>query len=227
MIKIKLDELPKDKALELVADKIKSCRRCRLAQTRNKTVPGHGNPGAEVMFIGEGPGFNEDQQGIPFCGRAGKLLDQALTMVSWSRADVFITNIVKCRPPNNRDPEADENAACQVFLDKQILIVKPKMIVTLGRFSMAKFLANVKISQVHGQVYPTKWRSLEFIVVPLYHPAAALRNGKFRQIFMSEFKQLPGYLKLAKQNFWALAQDETLPVTQPEATRPEKQLKLL
>lgn len=227
MIKIKLSDLPKDKALKVIADRIQKCQRCRLSKTRNKTVPGYGNPDTEVMFIGEGPGFNEDQQGIPFCGRAGKLLDQALESVSWSRRDVFITNIVKCRPPNNRDPEVDENVACQPFLDKQILIIKPLMIVTLGRFSMAKFLANVKISQVHGQVYPIKWRSLEFIVVPLYHPAAALRNGQLRQVFMDEFQQLPGYLKLAKQKFWSLTQDEVLNPPVNKDSKAKKQLTLL
>jgi len=217
MIKVKLDQLPPDKALAVIAKQVKACQRCRLAQTRTQAVPGHGSPRAKVMFIGEGPGFNEDQQGIPFCGRAGALLDQALQSINWRRQDVFITNVVKCRPPQNRDPEVDEIAACSLYLNHQIKVIKPVVVATLGRFSMAKFLPNVKISQVHGQVFPVKWMSLKFVVVPLYHPAAALRNGRLRSVFMEEFAKLPGIVKLALQGFWDQEDQPANQTNQPAA----------
>ena len=218
-----LNNLPKPQALKLIAQAIHKCHKCRLAQTRTHAVPGHGDPNSQVMFIGEGPGFNEDQQGIPFCGRAGRLLDEALSLINWPRSSVFITNIVKCRPPNNRDPEVDEIAACQPYLNWQIKVIKPLMIVTLGRFSMAKFLPNVKISQVHGQVYPISWQQLKIIVVPLYHPAAALRNGKLKQVFLADFQKLPGYLELAHKGFWW--EDKITSDSKPSST--SQQLNLL
>ncbi len=220
---VNLLKLPKDEALNIIADKIKNCHQCRLSHDRTKSVPGQGSPEAKAMFIGEAPGFNEDQRGIPFCGRAGRLLDQALDQIKWQRQDVFITNIVKCRPPNNRDPEADEINYCQPFLNWQIKIIQPLMIITLGRFSMAKFLPGVKISQVHGQIYPVKWRGLSLVVAPLYHPAAALRNGSLRQVFFTDFDKLPGFLKLAEKGFW-FGQEKS--VTQ-EAEKGSNQLKLI
>ncbi|NOY14736.1 MAG: uracil-DNA glycosylase [bacterium] len=227
-MKIDLTKLDNSKALKIIAQQINKCRRCRLAEGRTKAVPGHGDPNTKVMFIGEGPGYNEDQQGIPFCGRAGRLLDEALGLVNWPRPSVYVTNIVKCRPPSNRDPEVDEIAACQPYLNRQIKIIKPLMIVTLGRFSMAKFLPNVKISNVHGQVYPITWQALKIIIVPLYHPAAALRNGKLRQVFFDDFKKLPGFLELAKKGFWwEEAQNQTPAQTSGLNSSDKDQLKLL
>ncbi len=222
-MKIDLRTLPPKEALDKIAAAVRKCQRCSLSKGRTKAVPGEGNPQAEVMFIGEAPGFNEDQQGIPFCGRAGHLLDEALASIHWKRQEVFITNVVKCRPPNNRDPQPEEITACQPFLNWQIKIIKPLMIVTLGRFSMAKFLPQVKISQVHGQVYPLRWQDMRLVVVPLYHPAAALRNGRLRQVFMDEFTKLPGYLSLAKKGFWSAAEEKKVEDSQSSS----QQLKLI
>ncbi len=224
-MKVDLLKLPPAEALEVIGKSVAKCRRCSLSAGRTHSVPGEGSPQAEVMFIGEAPGFNEDQRGIPFCGRAGKLLDQALESIGWRRQSVFITNVVKCRPPNNRDPLPEEITACQPFLNWQIKIIKPLMIVTLGRFSMAKFLPNVKISQVHGQVYPVRWQGLKLVVVPLYHPAAALRNGRLRQVFLDEFAKLPGYLNLAKKGFWFSEVEKEDDVAEEAA--PTQQLKLI
>jgi len=138
-------------ALEALAREIAGCRRCALAAGRTYAVPGEGNPSAEIMFIGEGPGFNEDQTGRPFCGAAGQFLTQLIESIGLKRQDVYITNIVKSRPPGNRDPLPEEILACKPWLDRQLEIIKPKVIVTLGRFSMARFFPGATISRIHGQ----------------------------------------------------------------------------
>ena len=145
-------------ALEAIAAEVRDCTRCRLHETRRKAVPGEGDPDTEVVFVGEGPGQNEDREGRPFIGRAGDLLVKLLGSLGWRRSDVFITNVVKCRPPDNRDPMPDEIAACSPYLTRQLEILDPAVVVTLGRFSMARFLPGAKISQVHGTIRPGRSR---------------------------------------------------------------------
>jgi uracil-DNA glycosylase family 4 len=169
-----------------------------LKKGANKLVFGSGNPEARILFIGEGPGFHEDQKGIPFVGAAGKLLDKCLESVGLNRSKdngVFITNVVHHRPPENRDPLPNELSAYGKYLDKIIEIIDPKVIVTLGRFSMGKFLPEVKISSVHGKSFKLKWHNCDFVVVPMYHPAAALRNGNVMDLFKEDFLKLPKILE--------------------------------
>src|SRR5215211_8548650 len=156
---------------------VNACHACPLSAGRTRVVPGEGPVDAEVMLIGEGPGYYEDQQGRPFVGAAGQFLEQLLASIGFKRSDVFIANVVKCRPPSNRDPMPEEISACSTWLGKQIEIVRPKLIVTLGRYSMGRFLPGVTISRVHGQ--PRK--SGDTWIVPMYHPAAALHQGSLRR----------------------------------------------
>lgn len=179
----------KQKLLE-IAEQVKKCTRCNLYKTATKPVPGEGNPEAGIIFIGEGPGFYEDQQGRPFVGPAGKLLDQLLQSVKLERKDVFIGNVVKHRPPQNRDPLSDEIEACSIWLDQQIEIINPKIIVTLGRFSMNKFLPGEFISRVHGQTRLVEFTGRKLTVIPMYHPAAALRNIKVMEDIKKDFQKL-------------------------------------
>ena len=158
-----------------------------LARTAKQLVIGDGNPGADIIFIGEAPGAEEDKQGLPFVGRAGQFLNDMLQLINLSRADVYITNIVKYRPPNNRDPSDEEKAEFLPYLFKQIAIIKPKVIVTLGRHSMEAFLPGFRISQIHGQ--PKRKHGL--VYMPLYHPAAALYNGGMRDTLIEDFKKIP------------------------------------
>jgi len=148
-----------------------------LKKVATKLVFGVGNTEAKIVCVGEGPGFNEDKQGEPFVGQAGKLLDKLFPLAGLERKEVFITNIVHHRPPENRDPLPEEISAYGKYLDKIIEIIKPEVIITLGRFSMAKFLPNVFISGVHGKKYDVLWHGMNLVVVPMYHPAASLRNG--------------------------------------------------
>jgi len=157
-----------------------------LRETATQVVPGDGNPKAEIMFIGEGPGENEDREGIPFCGAAGKFLDELLGTIEVQRKDVFITNMVRCRPPGNRDPQDDEMKACKKWTNALIETIQPKVFALLGRFAMAKFFPKFKISQVHGCAY-RKWNRL-FVI--MYHPAVALYNGSFRDVLASDMKIL-------------------------------------
>jgi len=139
------------------------------------------------MFIGEGPGFHENEQGRPFVGAAGKFLEELLSKIGMKRSDVFITNVVKCRPPANRDPLPEELEACSAYLDRQIQAINPKVVVTLGRFSMARYLPNAKISEVHGQAMRVRGR----LIVPMYHPAAALHQGSLKPVLERDFSLLP------------------------------------
>jgi DNA polymerase len=165
-------------ALEAIATEVRGCTRCKLAAGRTNAVPGEGSADTEVVFIGEGPGFNEDQLGRPFVGRAGDLLVKLLGSIEWRREDVFITNVVKCRPPENRDPEPEEVAACAPYLQRQLQILDPALIVTLGRHSMARFMPGARISQAHGTTGPVDSASgaPDATVFAMYHPAAALRS---------------------------------------------------
>ena len=168
--------------------RIRQCTLCRLCEGRTNAVPGTGNHHAEIVFIGEGPGKKEDEQGIPFCGASGKLLDSLLESIHLSRDDVFITNIVKCRPPLNRDPLPDEKEICTAhYLDKQLALIKPKLIVTLGRHALTYFIPELQISKVHGQ--PKRYRGQVYLA--LYHPAVALYNGGMRQTLQEDFFQIP------------------------------------
>ncbi len=185
--------------LEAISNQIKQCQACRLAQGRTNAVPGMGNVHAKVVFIGEGPGKQEDAKGEPFVGAAGKFLNTMLESIAMSRSDVFITNVVKCRPPGNRDPQEDEISACtSLYLWNQLELINPLLIATLGRHSMYNFLPQAtKISLVHGKLMEVvnKHIGKSFNVLPLYHPAAALYNGGLRQTLLDDFKKIPKILK--------------------------------
>jgi uracil-DNA glycosylase family 4 len=174
-------------------EEISGCQRCVLAQSRKNAVPGDGPQDAQIMFIGEGPGFHEDQQGRPFVGAAGKFLDELLEGIGLGREDVYICNVVKCRPPGNRDPLPEEIEACKPFLEKQIEAISPRMIVTLGRFSMERYFPGAKISQIHGQ--PRRIGGI--IYYPMYHPAAALHQPKWRQVIKDDMSKIPQLLAQA------------------------------
>ena len=179
--------------LNEIAQLIHNCTDCPLGLTRSKAVPGEGPENASIMFIAEGPGQNEDAQGRPFVGVAGKLLDQLLASANMSRDQVFITNMIKCRAPNNRDPEPSEIEACSKYLDRQIEIINPDLIVTLGRFSMEKFLPGEKISKAAGRL--RRKRGLN--IIPVIHPAAGLRRNEMREAVQRDFSNLPNSLQMA------------------------------
>jgi uracil-DNA glycosylase len=183
-------------ALDAIAAEVRDCTRCRLHVGRTRAVPGEGNPSTEVVFVGEGPGFNEDKQGRPFVGRAGDLLVKLLGHIGWRRDDVFITNIVKCRPPDNRDPEPDEIAACAPYLTRQLEVLDPALVVTLGRFSMARFMPGVRISQAHGTVRPVDpaTGARDALVLAMYHPAAALRSPAVERESYEDAATIPAVL---------------------------------
>ena len=184
-------------ALEAIAAEVRVCTRCRLHVGRTRAVPGEGNASTEVVFVGEGPGFNEDKQGRPFVGRAGDLLVKLLAHIGWRREDVFITNIVKCRPPDNRDPEPDEIAACAPYLTRQLQVLDPAVVVTLGRFSMARFMPGVRISQAHGTVRPVDpghRAPVTRLVLAMYHPAAALRSSAVERESYDDAATIPAVL---------------------------------
>ena len=181
--------------LEQVAKEVSACTRCILSHSRKNAVPGEGPAKAEIMLIGEGPGFHENEQGRPFVGAAGRFLEELLGKNGLKREDVFITNVVKCRPPGNRDPLPDELQACNEYLERQIQAINPRVIVTLGRFSMAKFLPNARISSVHGQATWVKGR----LIVPMYHPAAALHQGSLKPVLEQDFAQLNELIAKAKE----------------------------
>ena len=184
-----------EQKLEKLAKKIKVCTLCELHRSRTEAVPGEGPTHAEIMFIGEGPGANEDKQGRPFVGASGKFLDQLLEQAGVTRAEVFITNVVKCRPPGNRDPLPDEVEICTGnYLQHQIEIVNPSIIVTLGRHSMGLFFKGAKITQIHGQMRKVEDR----FVIAMFHPAAALHQLSLRETIMADFAKLPALLKEAR-----------------------------
>lgn len=190
-----------------VAQQTASCELCDLQYSRKNAVPGEGPADADIMLIGEGPGFHENEQGRPFVGAAGKFLDELLASIDLSREKVFITNVVKCRPPGNRDPQIDELHACNSYLERQIQAINPKVIVTLGRFSMARFIPNAKISQIHGKQIKVNGR----LVVPMFHPAAALHQASLRPQVEQDFAKLPGMIAGAGN----LAEDENTETNSP------------
>lgn len=173
-------------------DVVSTCQKCALCSGRTQVVPGAGNIQADVVFVGEGPGKQEDLQGVPFIGRSGKLLTEMLGSIGLSREDIYIANMVKCRPPENRDPLPAELEACDPYLEYQIAHINPKVIVTLGRFSLAKFLPGIPISEAHGQVYK---RDLDDrVVFPMYHPAVGLYKASMRESMLEDFQKLKSLL---------------------------------
>ncbi|GJQ53186.1 MAG: uracil-DNA glycosylase [Anaerolineaceae bacterium] len=184
-----------EETLAQIAKEVTVCTNCALHHSRKKSVPGEGPAAAEIMFIGEGPGFHENEQGRPFVGAAGKFLDQLLAQAGVTRADVWIGNVVKCRPPENRDPQPDELAACNEYLERQIQAIDPSIIVTLGRFSMNKFFPGAKISAVHGQMKKVGER----YVIAMFHPAAALHQAALKPAILADFAKLPELLEEARK----------------------------
>ncbi len=185
----------KQQKLAKIAEEVKKCTRCDLYKRANEAVPGEGHPQAEVMFIGEGPGFWEDKQGRPFVGQAGKLLDKLLELIKLPRKEVFIGNVIKHRPPENRDPLPEEIEACAPFLDQQIAIIDPRIIVTLGRFSLNKFFPGEYISRIHGQARVIDFAGKKRIVIPMYHPAAALRSSIIMEEVKKDFQKIENFRK--------------------------------
>jgi uracil-DNA glycosylase family 4 len=181
--------------LEALAQEVTACTRCLLHRGRTKAVPGEGPEDAEILFIGEAPGFHEDQQGRPFVGAAGRFLEELLASIGLSREQVFIANVIKCRPPGNRDPLPEEIEACRTFLDRQIDLIQPRIIVTLGRFSMARAFPRSRISAIHGKPRKIGGR----VYYPMYHPAAALHQPSLRTTVLEDMKRIPELLAQASE----------------------------
>lgn len=177
--------------LTILAQEVEACTRCDLHLNTTHGVPGEGPADADIMLVGEGPGFNEDKQGRPFVGAAGRFLDELLAIAGLTRSDVYITNVVKHRPPNNRDPMPNELAACRPYLERQISLIQPRVIVTLGRHSLGTFFPGTLISKVHGEVR----RKDEIYFFPMYHPAAALHQERLRQTLIDDMKKLAEFMK--------------------------------
>jgi DNA polymerase len=207
-------------SLEAIGADVRVCRLCKLYERRTVAVPGEGSPDAEIMFIGEGPGFHEDQQGRPFVGAAGGLLTEMLRGIGLKREDVFITNVVRCRPPGNRDPLPDELNACDVYTQRQIAVLDPKLIVTLGRFSMARFVGTGPMRDLHGRT--REWNGITCLA--MYHPAFILRTPtvELRRIYDDDFRKIPPLLEEARRQRAALAAATVM----AEATTPLDQLRL-
>ena len=186
--------------LEAIAAEVRTCTRCRLHATRTNAVPGEGELETEVVFVGEGPGFNEDRLGRPFVGRAGDLLVKLLASIGWRRSEVFITNVVKCRPPENRDPEPDEVAACMPYLRRQLDALDPALVVTLGRHSLGRFMPGARISQSHGTFAPAdpETGARDALTYALYHPAAALRSSEVERQSYVDAAGIPAALLEAR-----------------------------
>ncbi|MGD1996042.1 MAG: uracil-DNA glycosylase [Anaerolineae bacterium] len=181
--------------LEKVAAEIRSCTACLLHRGRTQAVPGEGPENAQIVFIGEAPGFHEDQQGRPFVGAAGSFLEELLESIGLNRKQVYITNIIKCRPPANRDPLPEEIGACGPYLEQQLAAIQPQLVVTLGRFSMARFFPQMRISKIHGQAR----RIDDLVCLPMYHPAAALHQPSLRRVVQEDFRRIPEVLANAEQ----------------------------
>ena len=192
--------------LQELGHSLKDCQRCRLSSGRTQVVFGTGNPNASIMFVGEAPGFYEDKQGIPFVGAAGKLLNELLESARLSRTDIYIANVIKCRPPDNRDPLPDEVETCKPFLLQQIELIKPKVVCTLGNFAMQTLLGKkIGIMKMRGQAFQVQ----DFFVFPMLHPAAALHQGNLNEPLREDFRKLKAFLD-----------------RQPEPTTPIEQMNL-
>ncbi|MCY4575373.1 MAG: uracil-DNA glycosylase [Chloroflexi bacterium] len=191
--------------LRAIALEISTCTECRLSEGRTNAVPGEGAPDADVMFIGEGPGFYEDQQGRPFVGAAGKFLDELLATIGLERKDVYITNTVKCRPPDNRDPRDDELDTCEsLYLRRQLQLVNPTLLVTLGRFSLTRLFPGQAISRARGQLLYKDGLA----VYPVYHPAAALHQQRLRDVIIDDFRNIPTVLETARRRLTGAVADQ-------------------
>jgi DNA polymerase len=196
-----------------IAQLVRNCTDCPLHQGRTNAVPGEGSPDAAIMFIGEGPGYQEDRQGRPFVGPAGQFLDELLASIGLRREQVYIANMVKCRPPQNRDPQPAEIAACSKYLDRQVELIDPDLIVTLGRFSLARFFPGESISRAHGKLRQKDGRH----VYPVMHPAAGLHRQELRSVIVQDFKAIPELLESTQRSAVAVGepqQEETLPPEQ-------------
>jgi uracil-DNA glycosylase len=209
-----------EETLAQIAEEVSVCTNCELHKTRKKSVPGVGPANAEIMLIGEGPGQNENEQGLPFVGQAGKFLSELLSQAGLKREDVWIGNVVKCRPPSNRDPQPDELTACNLYLERQIEAINPSIIITLGRFSMGKFMPGVKISAVHGQMRKIGNR----FVIAMFHPAAALHQPQLKSTILADFAKLPELLEVARKELGKSAPEPR--ETQPESAEEPKQMRL-
>jgi DNA polymerase len=187
--------LTKDQQLEYIAHLIGECKKCSLYKTATNHVPGNGNPNAQIVFIGEAPGEQEDLQGLPFVGNSGKLLDKLLNTIKVPRSDVFICNILKHRPPGNRDPDPLEIKVCVPYLKAQLKIISPKIIITLGRFAMNYFFPGESISKIRGQVRKIIWQDIPLTIIPVYHPSAGLRNGAMLKSLQDDFLNIGKYLQ--------------------------------
>jgi len=203
-------------ALDELAAEISSCTRCPLSATRTRAVPGEGHADTEVVFIGEGPGFNEDRDGRPFVGAAGGLLNDLLRAIGWKREEVFITNVVKCRPPGNRDPEPNEIAACAPFLRRQLEALDPALVVTLGRHSLGTFMPGARIGATHGTHAPTdpQTGAGNALTYALYHPAAALRQHSLKETMLADMAGLPEALLESRARRTREIESETVPTEQ-------------
>jgi uracil-DNA glycosylase len=181
--------------LAVLSDAVSGCTKCRLAQGRTQVVFGSGHPDADLMFVGEAPGFHEDKQGVPFVGQAGKLLEKLLAGIGMQRSDVYITNVLLCRPPGNRDPQPDEISACETHLWQQIALIKPKVVATLGNFA-TKLLSGrpLGITRVHGLEQEVELGGNHVVLYPLYHPAAALYTPRMLEVLEADFRRLPELL---------------------------------
>ena len=210
-------------ALDQIGDEVRACTRCRLHEGRTRAVPGEGDPDTEVVFVGEGPGMNEDREGRPFVGRAGGLLVRLLASIGWRREDVFITNIVKCRPPDNRDPQPDEIAACAPYLRRQLAVLDPAVVVTLGRHSMGAFMPGSRIGQVHGTSRPAdpETGARDALVFAMYHPAAALRTASIERESFEDVARIPSLLVGSRERR-AAAGTASPPSTSAPDSRPER-----
>ncbi len=191
-----------------IAAEVRTCTRCALHRGRTNAVPGEGNPLSDVMLVGEGPGAREDATGRPFVGPAGQLLNELLGSIGWGREEVFIANVVKCRPPGNRDPEPEEVATCGTYLERQERALDPAVIVTLGRHSLARYLPGARISTVHGSLRRVGGR----FVFPMYHPAAALHQASLRETLFADIRGLPPALVMARE---ALEAERVASVPEP------------
>jgi uracil-DNA glycosylase len=205
-------------ALQQIADEVNVCTACELHKGRTHSVPGEGPVNAEIMFIGEAPGYNEDKQGRPFVGPAGKLLEDWLAEIGLTRDDVFIANVVKCRPPNNRDPQPEEIAACAGYLERQIALLQPRLIATLGRYSMEKFFPGARITRVHGEAKRDGAR----VLIPLFHPAYVLRNTAAMPDALRDMRKIPRLIQRLEQ---VLAEEAAAGIAtepEPEPDEPEQ-----
>jgi len=201
--------------LSAVAAEVSGCTRCPLHVGRTLTVPGEGNPLSDVLLVGEGPGAREDATGRPFVGPAGQLLDELLQSIGWAREHVFIANVVKCRPPGNRDPEPDEINACRPYLDRQEAALDPAVIVTLGRHSLRRYLPDARIGEVHGRLRRSGGR----FVFPMYHPAAALHQSSLRETLFADMRGLPAALLAAREAIEA-ERTESVQAVSPDPAPP-------